>query len=47
MIKDHRTTMQVGDVNLVLDGDLDAFIKGFLMAKAAGTLGQATPDDDE
>lgn len=47
MIKDHRTKMQVGDVNRVLDGDLGAFIKGFLMAKAAGTLGQATPDDDE
>ncbi len=47
MIKDHRTKMQVGDVHRVLDGDLDAFIKGYLMAKAAGTLGQAAPDDDE
>ncbi len=47
MIKDHRTKLQVGDVHRVLDGELDAFIKGYLMAKAAGTLGQATPDDDE
>jgi len=47
MIKDHRTKMQVGDVHRVLDGELDAFIKGYLMAKAAGTLGQAAPDDDE
>jgi peptide chain release factor 2 len=47
MIKDHRTKMQVGDVNRVLDGDLDGFIKGYLMAKAAGTLGQAAPDDDD
>ena len=47
MIKDHRTKLQVGDVHRVLDGDLDAFIKGYLMAKAAGTLGQAAPDDDE
>ncbi len=47
MIKDHRSKMQVGDVNRVLDGDLDAFIKGYLMAKAAGTLGQAAPDEDE
>ncbi len=47
MIKDHRTKMQVGDVHRVLDGDLDAFIKGYLMAKAAGTLGQAAPDEDD
>jgi len=47
MVKDHRTKMQVGDVHRVLDGDLDAFIKHYLMAKAAGTLGQAAPDDDD
>ena len=47
MVKDHRTKLQTGDVHRVLDGDLDAFIKGYLMAKAAGTLGQAAPDDDE
>ena len=47
MVKDHRTKMQVGDVHRVLDGDLDAFIKGYLMAKAAGTLGQAAADDEE
>jgi len=46
MIKDHRSKMQVGDVTRVLDGDLDAFIKGYLMAKAAGTLGQAAADDE-
>jgi peptide chain release factor 2 len=47
MIKDHRTKMQVGDVNRVLDGDLDGFIKTYLMQKASGTLGAATADDDE
>ena len=47
MIKDHRTKMEVGDVNRVLDGDLDGFIKTYLMRRAAGTLGQALPDDDE
>jgi peptide chain release factor 2 len=47
MIKDHRTKMQVGDVNRVLDGDIDGFIKTYLMQKASGTLGAATPDDDE
>jgi peptide chain release factor 2 len=46
MVKDHRTKEQVGDVNRVLDGDLDVFIKSYLMKKSSGTLGQATPDDD-
>jgi len=45
MVKDHRTKEQVGDVNRVLDGDLDVFIKTYLMKKSSGTLGQAAPDD--
>jgi len=39
MIKDHRTKMEVGAVERVLDGDLDPFIKAYLMQKASGTLG--------
>jgi len=46
MAKDHRTKEQVGDVNRVLDGDIDVFIKSYLMRKSSGTLGQSTPDDD-
>jgi peptide chain release factor 2 len=46
MVKDHRTKEQVGDVNRVLDGDIDWFIKSYLMRKSSGTLGQAAPDDD-
>ena len=46
MVKDHRTKETVGDVNRVLDGDLDVFIKSYLMKKSSGTLGQAAPDDD-
>lgn len=46
MVKDHRTKEQVGDVNRVLDGDLDGFINAYLKAKAAGTLGQAATGDD-
>jgi peptide chain release factor 2 len=46
MVKDHRTKYQEGDVTRVLDGDIDAFIKTYLMAKATGTLGAATPDED-
>jgi peptide chain release factor 2 len=30
MIKDHRTKLEVGDVDRVLDGDLDPFIRAFL-----------------
>ena len=46
LIKDHRTKEEVGDVNRVLDGDLDGFIKAYLMKKASGTLGQAAPDEE-
>jgi peptide chain release factor 2 len=46
LVKDHRTKEEVGDVNRVLDGDIDVFIKSYLMRKAAGTLGQATGDDE-
>lgn len=31
MIKDHRTKIEVGNVNSVLDGDIDAFIEAYLM----------------
>ena len=47
MVKDHRTKLEVGDPNRTLDGDLDPFIKAYLMQKASGTLGQPSADDDE
>jgi peptide chain release factor 2 len=40
MVKDHRTKEEVGDINRILDGDIDIFIKTYLKQKAAGTLGQ-------
>jgi peptide chain release factor 2 len=47
MIKDHRTKVEVGDPSRVLDGDVDGFIKAYLMKKANGTLGTADePDED-
>jgi len=46
MIKDHRTKEEVGDVSRVLDGDLDRFIKSYLMAKASGKLTAAGSDAD-
>ena len=45
MVKDHRTKFQTGDVNRVLDGDLDEFIKAYLMKKALGKL-ETTVEDD-
>jgi peptide chain release factor 2 len=32
MVKDHRINLEVGNVNSVLDGDLDPFIEGVLLA---------------
>ena len=46
MIKDHRTKYEVGDVDRVMDGDLDAFINSTLAAKARGTLGQAAAGEE-
>lgn len=34
MVKDHRTGAEVGDVNRVMDGDLDPFINAYLEDKA-------------
>jgi peptide chain release factor 2 len=49
LIKDHRTKFSVGDVDRVLDGDLDPFIRSYLMAKKTkGKLDiQADEADDE
>ena len=47
MIKDHRTKYQVGDVERVLGGDIEEFIKVYLMQKSSGTLGVAVTEDDE
>jgi len=46
MVKDHRTKHEVGDVDRVMDGDLDEFIKATLMAKAKGTLAADAPAEE-
>jgi len=46
MVKDHRTKQETGNVDRVLDGDLDDFIKATLMAQARGTLGSAANDGE-
>jgi peptide chain release factor 2 len=31
MVKDHRTNLETGNVNRVLDGDIDDFIEAYLL----------------
>ena len=44
LIKDHRTKLAVGDVDRVLDGDLDALIHAYLVFKKTG---KTASDKDE
>ena len=38
MVKDHRTNFEVGNVEAVMDGDIDPFINEYLSHKAKGNL---------
>jgi peptide chain release factor 2 len=48
LVKDLRTSYEVGNVDGVLDGDLDPFIEAYLLAAAGGNLkkGGVTEDAD-
>ncbi len=49
LVKDVRTAHDTGQVDGVLDGDLDPFIESYLMAAAGGSLrkgGQTTEEDN-
>jgi peptide chain release factor 2 len=35
MVKDHRTDFEMGDISRVLDGDLDGFVRAYLLKSAA------------
>jgi peptide chain release factor 2 len=35
MVKDHRTDHEVGDANRVLEGDLDGFVRAYLLRSAS------------
>ena len=39
MVKDHRTKFEVGDVNRVLDGDINGFIRAYLLMRRAEQKG--------
>jgi len=50
LIKDHRTKFEMGDVDRVLDGDIDPFIRAFLLARAGKAVvpaGATTGDEDQ
>ncbi len=50
LVKDHRTKFQMGDVDRVLDGDIDPFIRTFLLARAGKTVvpvGETAGDKDD
>jgi peptide chain release factor 2 len=43
MVKDHRTSVEVGNTDAVLDGDLDQFIEAELLRKAGEKQPEARP----
>ena len=38
LVKDHRTNYEMGNINAVMDGDIDGFINAYLKAKSLGEL---------
>ncbi|MCF0241060.1 MAG: peptide chain release factor 2 [Treponema sp.] len=47
MVKDHRTKFSVGNVQNVMDGDLDEFMNAYLVAKWKGLPMDGSGDDEE
>jgi peptide chain release factor 2 len=45
MVKDHRTKLAIGDVDRVLDGDLEALAHAFLVFKKTGKIAGDAQDD--
>ena len=48
MVKDHRTKFESGNIQAVMDGDLDDFMNAYLVAKWKGLpMDDSAEDDDE
>ena len=47
MVKDHRTDFEMGDANRVLDGDLDGFVRAYLLKAPARVAGNRRPAETE
>jgi peptide chain release factor 2 len=46
MVKDLRTSHETGNVDAVLDGEIDDFVEAYLLAAAGGTLAKGGVADD-
>jgi peptide chain release factor 2 len=46
LVKDLRTSQEAGNVDGVLDGNLDDFLEAYLLAAAGGTLKKGGSVDD-
>ncbi len=46
MVKDHRTKLAIGDVDRVLEGDLDSLIHAYLVFRKTGKIAGADTKDD-
>jgi peptide chain release factor 2 len=46
MAKDLRTRVEVGDVDKVLDGDLEPFIRGYLRMRREGNFPAEVTEDE-
>ena len=46
LAKDTRTGYETGNIQAVMDGDIDGFINAYLQAAANGTLGKAAATED-
>lgn len=44
IVRDHRTRMEIGNVQAVMDGEIDPFIQAFLQAEARGALELESPE---
>ncbi|WP_318663392.1 peptide chain release factor 2 [Treponema sp.] len=47
MVKDHRTKCESGNIQAVMDGDIDQFIESYLKAKWSGAPMDDTDDGDD
>ena len=45
MVKDHRTSFETGNVNAVMDGDLDGFINAYLKAASLNQLSESFDEE--
>ena len=46
MVKDHRTKHEVGNIQSVMDGNIDEFIETYLQLKWKGLASDVGSDDD-